>query len=198
MQPTDPVAPTLPAEEDRRRQVIDLTAKRKVEGTRLDQYLVSLYPDYSRSVIKKVIDAAAVMVNGQPAKASYKVRHGDRKVAVSAPDLQCWRGHTPVVVDDIISTAGTMIATIRQLRRARLAPPICVAVHAVFADGAYDELRRAGVARVVTCNTIAHPSNAIDVTAVVAAGVAGVLGGRTATGAGRIRRGAGQRRTTTT
>jgi 23S rRNA pseudouridine1911/1915/1917 synthase len=54
-----------------------LTAKRKVEGLRLDQYLVTVFPGYSRSVIQKVIDASAVTVNGGPAKASYKVRHGD-------------------------------------------------------------------------------------------------------------------------
>src|SRR5262249_42176529 len=59
------------------RAAIDITAKRKVEGTRLDQYLVGLFPDYSRSVIQKVIDAMAVTVNGAPAKASYKVRNGD-------------------------------------------------------------------------------------------------------------------------
>src|SRR5262245_41140350 len=59
------------------RKTIDLTAKRKVEGTRLDQYLVTMFPDYSRSVIQKVIDAEAVMVNGRVAKASYKVRHDD-------------------------------------------------------------------------------------------------------------------------
>jgi 23S rRNA pseudouridine1911/1915/1917 synthase len=57
---------------------LDLTAKRKVEGTRLDQYLVGMFPSYSRSVIQRVIDAAAVTVNGGPTKASYKVRHGDR------------------------------------------------------------------------------------------------------------------------
>src|SRR5262245_6638993 len=59
------------------KSAIDFTAKRKVEGTRLDQYLVSLFPDYSRSVIQKVIDAMAVTVNNAPAKASYKVRNGD-------------------------------------------------------------------------------------------------------------------------
>lgn len=42
-------------------------------------------------------------------------------------------------------------------------PPVCIAVHAVFADGAYDELLRAGPARVGTFNTIPHVSNAIDV-----------------------------------
>lgn len=58
--------------------VIELTVKRKVEGTRLDQYLVLMFPDYSRSHIQKVIDAAAVTVNDAPAKASYKVRFGDQ------------------------------------------------------------------------------------------------------------------------
>src|SRR5262249_35142405 len=58
-------------------KVIDLTAKRKAEGQRLDKYLVGLSPDYSRSVIQKVIDAGAVTVNGGPTKASYKIRHDD-------------------------------------------------------------------------------------------------------------------------
>jgi 23S rRNA pseudouridine1911/1915/1917 synthase len=58
-------------------KVVDLTAKRKVEGLRLDQYLAGLFPDFSRSVIQKVIDAGAVLVNGNQAKASYRVRHDD-------------------------------------------------------------------------------------------------------------------------
>jgi 23S rRNA pseudouridine1911/1915/1917 synthase len=70
MQPASPPVPAIG-------KVIDLTAKRKVEGTRLDQYLVGMFPDYSRSVIKKVIDAESVMVNGKVAKASYRVRHDD-------------------------------------------------------------------------------------------------------------------------
>jgi 23S rRNA pseudouridine1911/1915/1917 synthase len=59
-------------------QPLDLTVRRKVEGTRLDQYLVSMFPDFSRSVLQKAIDAGAVQVNGRPAKASYKVRDGDQ------------------------------------------------------------------------------------------------------------------------
>ncbi len=78
MQAPDTAAALLPDDEDKRATVIDLTAKLRVEGTRLDQYLVSLFPDHSRSVIKKVIDASAVLVNGSPVKASYKVRHGDQ------------------------------------------------------------------------------------------------------------------------
>ena len=52
--------------------------KARMEGKRIDAYLASRFQDYSRSVIQKVIDAGAVLVNGQPVKASYKVREGRR------------------------------------------------------------------------------------------------------------------------
>jgi 23S rRNA pseudouridine1911/1915/1917 synthase len=55
-------------------------------GKRIDAYLASRYPDYSRSVVKKVIDVGAVLVNGQPVKASYKVRLGDR-ICIWLPEL---------------------------------------------------------------------------------------------------------------
>jgi 23S rRNA pseudouridine1911/1915/1917 synthase len=57
---------------------LDLIAKRKVEGLRLDQYLVAQFPDYSRTLIRRAIDAGSVLINGNPAKASYKVRNGDQ------------------------------------------------------------------------------------------------------------------------
>ncbi|HYT91207.1 MAG TPA: RluA family pseudouridine synthase [Gemmataceae bacterium] len=55
----------------------ELIVKRKVEGMRLDQYLVSMFPDFSRSSVQKVIDAGGVSVNDTPAKASYKIRKED-------------------------------------------------------------------------------------------------------------------------
>jgi 23S rRNA pseudouridine1911/1915/1917 synthase len=59
-------------------RLVELTAKIRLDGLRLDQYLVSQFPDYSRSVVQRVIESGGVQVNGKPAKASYKVRHGDR------------------------------------------------------------------------------------------------------------------------
>ena len=58
-------------------KAVDLNVNAKTEGIRLDQYLVSVFPGYSRSVFQKVIDATAVTVNGNPAKASYRVHGGD-------------------------------------------------------------------------------------------------------------------------
>lgn len=93
-----------------------------------------------------------------------KVRSGDRDVSVSAvPDIQQWRSRTPVLVDDIVSSAATMSETVRQWIEAHLPAPICVAVHGLFAAGAYEKLQAAGAARIVTTNTVPHASNEIDV-----------------------------------
>ncbi len=104
-----------------------------------------------------------------------KTRRGDRDVTVSVPEVERWRDHTPVLVDDIVSTGRTMIETIGHLAAAGMKSPVCVAVHGVFADNAFQDLRKAGAARVVTSNTIAHETNGIDVTALIAGGVGQLL-----------------------
>jgi ribose-phosphate pyrophosphokinase len=113
---------------------------------------------------------------GCPVAVLSKERHGDRDVEVSVPDADM-AGRTPVLVDDIISSARTMAEAARVLRAKGALRPVCIGVHAVFGDGAEEALRSAGVARVVTCNTIVHPTNEIDVLATFAA----ALGSRLAT-----------------
>jgi ribose-phosphate pyrophosphokinase len=92
-----------------------------------------------------------------------KRRHGDRDVEVTLPALDQWRGHTPVLVDDMVSTAQTMIRAVSGLRAAGMTAPVCIAVHALFSGAAHDELAASGAARIVSCNTVPHASNAIDV-----------------------------------
>jgi len=50
-------------------------------------------------------------------------------------------------------------------------PPICIGVHGVFAEGALSEMQEADIAQILTCNTIGHSTNAIDVTELLAAAV---------------------------
>ncbi len=97
-----------------------------------------------------------------------KQRSGDTDVRVSVPHLDGCRDCTPVLVDVIISTARTMIATIGHLRDAHARPPVCIGIHAVFAGDAYQALQQSGPARIATCNTIPHPTNAIDITPLLA------------------------------
>ena len=94
-----------------------------------------------------------------------KSRHGDRDVEISVPDVDKYRDRTPILVDDIISTARTMIETVKHLKVLGLSPPICIGVHAVFSQGALEQLQASGVDRVVSCN---HPTNTIDVAKILA------------------------------
>lgn len=97
-----------------------------------------------------------------------KIRRGDTNVEVSVPHVEKYKNHTPVLVDDIISTARTMIETVEHLKRAEMKMPICIGVHAVFAENAYNNLLASGVEQIVTCNTIAHSSNKIDLSSLLA------------------------------
>jgi 23S rRNA pseudouridine1911/1915/1917 synthase len=64
----------------------EFEVKPRTDGKRIDAYLASRFPDYSRRVIQKVIDAEAVLVNGRSVKASYRVRSGDQ-VSIRLPEL---------------------------------------------------------------------------------------------------------------
>lgn len=111
----------------------------------------------SRQWVKAVADAA-----GAPFEVLEKKRGGDRDVEISLPHVELYRDHVPVLIDDIISTAGTMIETTKHLRKPGMQRPVCIGIHAVFAGNAYEDLKAAGVEEIVTCNTIPHPSGRID------------------------------------
>jgi ribose-phosphate pyrophosphokinase len=113
----------------------------------------------SKQWVKEVAELA-----GAPYLILEKERLGDRKVNITVPDLDRFPMKNPVIIDDIISTAQTMIATVKHLVRLNMNPPICIGVHAIFSDDAEKELRASGALDVVTCNTISHPTNRIDIT----------------------------------
>ena len=106
-----------------------------------------------------------------------KVRHGDRDVTIQFPDLSAYGEHTPVLVDDIISTAKTMMETIRHMTQHHMTPPLCIGVHGLFAQDAYETLMKTGVSQIITCNTISHPTNAIDLIPTLATAIKTMLNG---------------------
>jgi ribose-phosphate pyrophosphokinase len=103
-----------------------------------------------------------------PWTALSKVRTGDREVSVSLPDREILRGRSAVIVDDMASSGHTLAEAARALRGLGSPTVTCVVVHALLADGAESAIRAAGATRLVTTNTLAHPSNAIDVAPLLA------------------------------
>lgn len=92
-----------------------------------------------------------------------KIRHEDGHVEISWPPLEDLSGKTPVLVDDIISSGATMLQAVKHLKNLTAVAPICMAVHPIFAEDSYQKLQEAGVKKIITCNSIPHPSNEIDV-----------------------------------
>lgn len=112
---------------------------------------------------------------GVPSIILEKIRHGDRDVEITFPDLEGWRGRTPVLVDDIISSGRTMEVALRHLNELGFATSVCLGIHAVFAGDAFERLMAAGASRIVCANTVPHPSGTIDVSDVVAEAMSPLL-----------------------
>jgi len=93
-----------------------------------------------------------------------KTRFGDKEVAIDAGNIEDLQGSTPVMLDDIISTGRTMINAAVEMTAIGLPGPVCIAVHAVFAGDAFEAMKNSPIKKIVTCNTIAHPTNEIDLT----------------------------------
>lgn len=107
---------------------------------------------------------------GVPFTVLQKVRNGDRDVAITLRDLGQLGARTPVFVDDIISSGHTMAEAIRLVAANTSKRPVCIAVHGLFADNS-DRLLAASGARIITANTVVHPSNGLDVAPLLAAAV---------------------------
>ncbi|HVN83443.1 MAG TPA: ribose-phosphate diphosphokinase [Candidatus Binatia bacterium] len=90
-----------------------------------------------------------------------KQRLSDRSVRLHFLALPAAR--RAVVIDDIASSGTTLAVAARALRRAQINQVDAIVVHAVFASGAIETIRAAGVRRIVSCDTVAHHTNAIGV-----------------------------------
>ena len=101
-------------------------------------------------------------LSGIPYFCLEKQRSGDREVKVSSDELTNWSGFNPILIDDIISSGHTMLETIKYLQKAGFNAPFCIGIHALFDDLTYQALQDSG-AVVVTCNTVNHQSNKIDI-----------------------------------
>jgi ribose-phosphate pyrophosphokinase len=113
----------------------------------------------------------------QAAKAPWAVgekeRLGDRRVQIRFPALPpCSRA---VIIDDIASSGGTLVAAARALRRSRVPTVDAAVVHAVFAPRALTRIRAAGIRTLVSCDTIPHPTDAIRSLPLLAAAVKELL-----------------------
>ena len=73
------------------------------------------------------------------------------------------RGKNVVIVDDIISTGGTVMEAAKILLDQGAKSVECACVHAVLAGNALNKLYSAGISRVISTDTVEKPTSVISV-----------------------------------
>ncbi len=111
--------------------------------------------------------AAIARHDGLDYRVARKERLGDRTVRITLP-RDGFTGRHVVLVDDVASTGHTLEAAAQALLPHDPASISVLVTHALFLEGAMERLRQAGVGRIWSCDTIPHPTNAIQLAALLA------------------------------
>lgn len=90
-----------------------------------------------------------------------KTRHSDSSVDISFIDPALFAGRPALLVDDIVSSGGTLMTCARALAAAGASPIDAVITHALFPPALSDALARAGIRSIRSTHSVPHPTNAI-------------------------------------
>lgn len=136
---------------------------------------LSAMPAISDALRKAVLDPATVVVGpdtesrpwvgdlagrlGLSHIIAQKTRRGDRSVAIEFQNLV--PGRPALIVDDIVSSGGTMIACARALSAAGATTIDAVVTHALFPEALWGEMASSGIRSIRSTNSVPHSTNAI-------------------------------------
>jgi ribose-phosphate pyrophosphokinase len=90
-----------------------------------------------------------------------KTRHGDRSVEIALPAQPSLAGRPALIVDDIVSSGGTMISCAKALMVAGTTTIDAVITHALFPEQLGREMAASGIRSVRSTHSVPHATNAI-------------------------------------
>ena len=99
---------------------------------------------------------------------AHKTRRGDRSVVVEFPDPALFAGRPALMVDDIVSSGGTLMTGAKALHAAGAATVDAIVTHALFAPEFTRTLFEAGIRSVRSSDSVPHPTNAIALDGILA------------------------------
>lgn len=98
-----------------------------------------------------------------------KSRLGDRQVRLMLPSPDRVAGRAVLILDDVCSSGGTLERAIALLRQAGATSIDIAVAHALFASDVEARLRAAGARRILSSDSVPHPTNAMELAGVLAA-----------------------------
>lgn len=121
--------------------------------------------------------AAVAMPLGLDRLVAAKRRRGDRSVAIALPAGTSLKGRPVLIVDDLLSSGGTVLACAQALRDAGARRVGVVASHCLASADDLARLRAAGIAPILATDSVPGPAARIPLAGVLAAAIrkAGLL-----------------------
>jgi ribose-phosphate pyrophosphokinase len=101
-----------------------------------------------------------------------KVRFGDEDVNIDIKD-QNLKGRDILLVDDIISTGGTLSKISASLEKIGVNRIFALVTHGLFASGAYDRIKSSGIEEIVTTDTVPNKYSLVGIAPVIAKALQG-------------------------
>jgi len=106
-----------------------------------------------------------------------KERHDDRSVDVRFDDATLFAGRPVLLVDDIVSSGGTLMTCTKALLASGAASVDAIVTHALFPPELMSGLLSAGLGSIRSTASVPHPTNAIPLDAMLAEALRGELAG---------------------
>ena len=89
------------------------------------------------------------------------------KVAIQSSKVDV-RGKDLILVDDIISTGGSIVKAAQFLKRQKCKRVFVACTHGLFVGDAEKKIKNAGVSRIISTNTIPRNTSKVDISGVIA------------------------------
>ncbi|TBR11985.1 MAG: ribose-phosphate pyrophosphokinase [Candidatus Nitrosotenuis sp.] len=90
------------------------------------------------------------------------------KVEIMTSNLDGVRGRDLVLVDDMISTGGSIVKATEFLKKQKCGKVYVACTHALLIDNAEKKIRKAGISGIVSTNTIPGNTSVVDVSGIIA------------------------------
>ena len=121
---------------------------------------VVISPDFGSSKRTEAFAALYGAMHLQFSKERDRVT-GEVKIEAGSLDV---KDRDVIIVDDIISTGGTIRAAAEKLRRARSGKIVVACIHPLLIGDAYDRVMEAGVDEIIGTNTVPSRVSKVDAT----------------------------------